>query len=192
MIKLQSLFRRKRPFNLSHQQSDSWLRRAEDAASLVDLIPDLGQPFRVVDVGAGDKKLATVLTRKYRIDYAGYDKLPQSADIRVWNANLGLPPDPGDVTFALGLLEYLEAPDKLIKGAASAAHYFIFSYVTSDSGLYSASRLGRLGWKTHHSILEIENMVTSAGLRIIKRLDNSDDNYSMWLTATLRSPSRSA
>ncbi|MBI2717624.1 MAG: hypothetical protein HY245_08725 [Rhizobiales bacterium] len=191
MIKLQSLFRRRRPFNLSDQRAEPWLRRAEDAVSLVDLIPDLAQPFRAVDLGAGDKKLSRILTGKYKIEYTGYDKFPQSDDIVVWNADLGLPPDLGDVTFALGLIEYLAAPRSLFQEAVSTGRYLIFSYVTSDSGLYSANRLEQLGWKTHHSISEIENMVTSAGLKIIKRRDNADDNYSLWLVSSVSSLSHS-
>ena len=185
MIKIQSLFRRKRPFNLSEQQASSWLRRAEDATRLVGLIPELEQPFRVVELGAGDKKLARVLTSKYKIQYSGYDKLPQSDDVQIWDAAAGLPPDLGDVCFALGLLEYLEALGRVFKEAASTGRYFIFSYVTSNSGLYNADRIERLGWKTHHSTSEIENMAESAGLNIIRRLDNTDDNYSLWLTASI-------
>ena len=147
-------------------------------------IPDLVQPVHVVDLGAGDKKLERTLASKYDIRYSGYDKHPQADDVQAWEANVGLPADLGDVCFALGLIEYLESPGRLFEHATASSRYFIFSYVTSDAGMYSATRIKRLGWKTHHSAAEIETMVRAAGLDILARVDNAVDHYSIWLTSS--------
>lgn len=183
-MNIRSLFRLKRPFNLAEQQASSWLRRAEDATRLIGRIPELVQPIHIVDLGAGDKKLERTLASKYDIHYSGYDKHPQADDVHAWEADAGLPADLGDVCFALGLIEYLEAPSRLLTHAAASCRYLIFSYVTSDAGLYTAARIEGLGWKTHHSVAEIETMVRTAGLDILARVDNTDDHYSIWLTSS--------
>jgi methyltransferase family protein len=190
-LNFRSLFRR-RPFNLAAQQSRSWLRRAEDAALLVARIPDLARPIRVVDLGAGDKKLAKALASHYDVRYTGYDKHPQSDDIEAWELRAGLPSELGDVCFALGLLEYVDALSDFFRQAAPSCRHFIFSYVTSDSGAYSAERRERLGWRTHYSAAEIERIVSAAGLDVLARVDNADDGYSIWLTASPRASERAS
>jgi hypothetical protein len=181
MLNIFSFLRRGKPYNLSDQAARSWRDRAAMASTLTAMIHPVPEVLRVVDIGAGDQKLKEVLERSFRISYSGYDILPQSGQVTPWNVENGLPPDLGDVLYALGLLEYLTSLQGVFDQIAERGRHFIFSYVTSDGGKYSDSHRERLGWKTNHSIHEIESMLATANLTIVKRVEMKSDFYTMWL-----------
>ena len=185
-MKLPAIFSRRKPFNLADQNAPSWQARTLAAVQIVQAVGDLKQPFKVVDIGAGDRKLEAALRGTFDLEYMGYDILPQSPSITYLNAETGLPPDLGDLTFALGLLEYLSAPEKVFAQIAANGRYLVFSYVTSDSGHYSPKDLARLTWKTHYSVAQITDLMRQAGLETVKRLDMFPEHYSIWLARPAR------
>lgn len=178
---LLDFFGKRKRFNLHDQKKDSWRARAEAAVAFIDLINDLPNPFKVVEVGAGDRKLERILKRSYSVNYSGYDLLPQSANVRKWDAKNGFPPDIGDVNFALGLLEYLETPELVFRSIGGTGSYVVFSYVAADQGHHDLSKRRSLGWASHLRVAEIEEIASRSGLFIVSRTDMSPESYSIWL-----------
>ena len=50
------------------------------------------------------------------------------------------------------------------------------------SKINSPADLKKLGWKTHYSVAQIENVLELAGLETVKRIDMTPEPYSLWLT----------
>jgi hypothetical protein len=161
-----------RPFNLDEAQADTWDARAAAATQLwIDALPRLRnggaalpQECSVADLGCGNERLADVLgTTGVPFRYQGYDLLPQSPTVQKLDLARDLPAGRADVTFALGLLEYLPDLTQFFARLRRSTRFAVISYVVADSGAYGKRDWVQRGWLHHYSSCQIVEQFTAAG-----------------------------
>ena len=157
-----------RRYNVATQ--DRWRPRAEAAVDLLlSFGPDAASveaPVRVSDYGAGNEVVGGLLTERapYPFVYSAYDLHPQQPSTTQLDVREGLPDDPVDVAFALGLIEYLPDSDPILERLAAQAGYVVVSYVEFDEARRPVSERAGLGWVRHQTGAQLEQALSQAGL----------------------------
>ncbi len=153
------------PYNLAEQTRSSWVERADAAASAIRNAVDPEGTITVADVGCGDRKLRTALTRELgdRLVYNGFDSLPQLPDVE--QLDLAQRPVPGrhTVVALLGVGEYIEDIPALLARVVESARFVCFTYTVADSGHYDAAQVAERGWKHHYAKHEMDAFARNAG-----------------------------
>jgi Methyltransferase domain len=162
----------RQPFNLDEWRAGTWDIRAEAATRMwsQEIIQArqrgaaLPAEWAIVDLGCGDQRLAGALVATgipHR--YQGYDLLPQSPTCKKLDLTRELPPGRADMTFALGLLEYLPDLPQFFNRLRKSTRWAIVSYVAADSGAYRAADAAKRGWLHHYRSTEIAEQFAAAG-----------------------------
>lgn len=161
----------RRPFNCSDQASPTWLERADLCADLVEILVADRQPnLSVADIGCGDQKLREALaSRGLKVDYTGYDLLPQTADVQRLDISLDAVPDGHDLAVLLGVIEYLQDLADVLARLANKVPLLILSLVFRQAETYSATALAELGWVNHLTAGELESMLLHSGYAVSAR-----------------------
>jgi hypothetical protein len=167
------------PFNLSTQ--GQWSERAERAVSLWEQHASDGAPVTVADLGAGNARIASLMTRP-GTTYIGYDLLPQHHAINQWDLRNGPPHPAVDVAFLLGVVEYLPLDNRLIEQLHDFTRQVVVSYVGLDETTISIrKRKEQLGWKRHESFTETERRFIDAGFRLVDKSTADEGLTRIWL-----------
>ncbi len=143
----------------------AWAARSRMAA---DLIP---AGARVLDLGCGAMHLEASLP--WGCEYQPLDVVARDARTLVCDLNQQTPPESAlrsaDFVTMMGVLEYLQAPDALMKTLAAAGKPLLCSYCASDQtgGLDRPA----LGWVNAFSHNELIRCAESAGYALQHKLD---------------------
>lgn len=168
-------------FNLSDQTRPSWLDRAELCAEMLNEICDSEAPLMLADVGCGDRKLEECLTGLgVRIDYRGYDLVPQSDAVRKLDISTESPEPGTDVIVLLGVVEYLADLEEVLRRLHGVTRWLVVSHVVSDFSDYSPQRLNELGWKQHLSQLDFECLLHDASFAVDKCVRTANGKTLLW------------
>jgi hypothetical protein len=184
-------------FNLHNQ--DRWRHRASAAVDLwltsSASLCDRTGPLRVTDLGAGGQLVGRLLQERarYSVEYRPYDLLPQNSNVTQLDVRDRLPNESAEVTFCLGLLEYLPASDPISHRLFDHARYVIASYVGFDPSRIPLERRIELQWVRHQSDEDFCRCFQSAGFRLKSMVTvepDTDDRYCLWMWEADRNGSR--
>jgi hypothetical protein len=160
--------RERRRYNCADQEK--WDERAGAAVQLwvergTGWRPSGGRAVRIADLGAGNERLRDVLASRVAepYEYRPYDLHPQRPTTRHVDLAEGLPADPFDVAFCLGVVEYLPLT-AFLERLRERCRFAIVSYAIADAPdrLSQDEREAR-GWRSHLTSDEFEREVTSRG-----------------------------
>ena len=159
----------RKPFNCADQATATWFERAQVCADLVGSIPcQLGTPLSLADIGCGDQKLRNALEpRGLLFSYSGYDLLPQTPDVDMFDVRRDALPRKHDVAIMLGVIEYLADLATVLAGLARDVRYLVVSHVVRQNDEYSAEHLTALGWLNHLAAGQLESMLKSSGFLVM-------------------------
>jgi len=166
-------------FNTKDQKKASWLHRAEMCA---DMIAQLRQrivdplecdALRIADVGCGDMKLKRALEeRGLRCHYDGFDLIPQSPDVKLFDVRRDELPARYTVVTLLGVIEYIEPLDEALKRLAGCTDSIVLSHVIRQDATYTPQKCKELGWINHLSQSELEGRLHRNRIDVLEtRLD---------------------
>jgi SAM-dependent methyltransferase len=175
-------------FNLHLQHDPSWQRRAEIAVDMW-LEPGgsragEGGTIRIADLGCGNERLRGVLTERIGqpFSYQGYDLQPQQSTTIRLDLARELPDGEFDVAFALGVVEYIPEPERLLAGLRAHCGALLVSYVVSDSpDRLTEEERGARGWRTHYTRAEFEAVCRRAGWELVSVELIEEGRTGVWL-----------
>lgn len=182
---------RRRRYNCEGQTDASWDERARAAVDMARTALDRRTgPLAVADLGCGNERLHPLLRARYgdRLTYQGYDLHPQGAtSIRLDVAHDDLPT--ADLTFVLGVVEYLEDPTTFLRRLARASSAAVVSYSVVDSAepLTDEQRRAR-GWCHHYTGDSFAELLRAAGFALIDTKRVSRGRTQLW-SCLRRTPS---
>jgi hypothetical protein len=177
------------PFNLDSIGSPRWDERARAA---VDLLSKHAPPsareraLRIADFGCGDERLRRTLESDFagRVDYVGFDLLPQTDSVVPIDLRRELPRRPFDVIFCLGLLEYVDDPRAFLQRVR--AQYpdalVVVSYAIYDSPrpLRRRERRAR-GWLTDYTRAGFARELDGCGFACLDETTVNEGRTGLWL-----------
>ena len=141
-----------------------WPERAEAAARLVGFLP-LQPGDSLIDLGCGHQTIRHLLPKFLR--YVPVDQRARSADCLVCDLNTHYPAGHHRVVVALGLIEYLDNPQRFLRLVSQQADFAVFSY-NSDP---DPERRKRQHWQPAIRPDILVAHIRSVGGRIRDRLD---------------------
>ncbi len=146
-----------------------WQYRSERAASFI------APGARLLDIGCGKMMIEGFLPE--RCTYIPHDVVARDERTRVHDLNAGdYPPFEGaDHISVLGVLEYLNEPEKFWAWLATAGARVIFTYVVLDTS-FPTDRRRAMGWFNEFSRNEIVAMAERAGFKLISEEAIPPDN----------------
>ena len=171
------------PYNLTEQARSSWVVRAETAAASIRAVVDANGPVSVADLGCGDGKLRTALEPLIgdRLQYKGFDILPQSPAVERIDLEHESVPGRHTVITLLGVSEYVTDMSKLLGRVAQSARFLCVSYTSSDSGSFDAAQVAERQWKHHHSKREVDAFARALGFRERSFTFLDDGKVGLWV-----------
>lgn len=170
-----------RSFNLSDPTRPSWLDRAEKCAEMLREICDGVTPVVLSDVGCGDRKLEVCLAElDVRVDYRGYDLVPQTDAVRKLDLSTESPEPGSDVIVLLGVVEYLADLAEVLRRLHGVTRWLVVSHVVSAFSDYSAQRLDELGRKHHLSQTDFECLLHEASFEVVKCVRTANGKTLLW------------
>jgi len=179
------------PYNLGDRGSPRWEERAEAAVELLarhaaGVTPDPVDGIRIADFGAGDERLRRVLAARLDLPHTctGFDLHPRRPTVLQIDLSRELPPQPFDVVFCLGLLEYVDPLPPFVTRLARRYPMLVVSYALFDAPRpLGAGERRRRGWLHDFTRAELDATFGRAGLvRQDFRLVN-DGRTGIWLLA---------
>jgi SAM-dependent methyltransferase len=174
-------------FNCGTQDRVAWDERADAAVALLASSRpslDTGGELRIADLGCGNQRLRRHLERRLgrSFEYAGYDLLPQSDDVRRLDVERALPDGRFDVVFCLGLLEYLRDVSSFARRLRGGCRAAVTSYVTAGTpGGLSRGQRRRHGWRSHHTESDLTGIFLSSGFERRAFTTVHDGATGIWL-----------
>jgi hypothetical protein len=173
----------RRQFNCDTPNSRSWHERAALAGHLLDVaFPEGNRALRLFDLGCGDTKLRTLLAAEgRRVDYVGYDLLPQSPDVSPLDLARDDIPGSADVAVVLGVFEYLPDTVAALTRIRRCAPWLIVSHAATDVRKMKPRRAKKLNWQTYVSTTEFERRLDMAGYQVVDRRITPDSKTCVWL-----------
>ena len=176
------------PFNCNDQSTAIWHERAAlcaDVLASLDCRQD--RELSIADVGCGDKKLQQALHRKgFTCRYQGYDILPQTREVLRFDVQTETLPSTYDVVVLLGVVEYLEHPERVFASLAQQAPWLLLSHVIRQGDYYTDARRAELGWRNHFTTEEITGMLKRSGLSVVRGEMTSDNRTLLMACRSLR------
>lgn len=141
-----------------------WSDRTNQANQLIMKLP-LKQGDSIADIGCGKQTLRKLIPNEIR--YIPIDKILRSQDTVLLDLNQSTPNQQYTVTVMLGILEYLDHPEILLKWCINNSSYLVFSFNDcSDS-----QRSARQHWKSNWSLEEVQQRVKTMGGFIQQTID---------------------
>ena len=141
-----------------------WTDRAQKAGQLIKGLP-LRQGDSLADIGCGLQTLRRLIPSQ--IQYIPIDKVQRSSDTIVLDLNQAAPNQQFSVTVMLGVLEYLERPEMMLKWCINNSSYFIFSF--NDCSDHQRSE--HQHWQSRWSLQDIRQRVNDMGGHIQREVD---------------------
>lgn len=152
-------------YNLVDQRDRGWSERAEACAALMArLLPPRAS---IADIGCGDCKLRSALAASgpgWR--YAGFDLLPQSDDVALFDVRRDALPGRFDAAVLLGVTEYLDDITAAIRRLGESCEWLFASHVLASGRSPSPARLAELGWISHLDGAGFTMAVRAAGFDV--------------------------
>jgi hypothetical protein len=123
------------------------------------------------------------------VDYFGYDLFPQcpeAARLDITHAHI---PIDVDAIVMLGVTEYMSDLFELFQRLRTQCRFLIASHVVANRGVYSKEDLERLGWLSHKTEQEFDDILLTCGFQIVDRIV-ADEVTCLWFCRTLLSDGR--
>lgn len=166
-------------FNTQDQKRTTWSHRAEMCADMIARLrqriaePLEREALRIADVGCGDMKLKRALEeRGLRCHYDGFDLIPQSPDVRLFDVRRDVLPTRYAVVTLLGVIEYIEPLDEALRRLADCTDFIVLSHVIRQDETYTPHKCKELGWINHLSQGELEDRLHRNRIDVLEtRLD---------------------
>jgi SAM-dependent methyltransferase len=177
------------PFNLDSIGSPRWDERASAAVELLSKHappPARERPLRVADFGCGDERLRRTLESDFagRVDYVGFDLLPETESVVPIDLRRELPRRPFDVIFCLGLLEYVDDPPTFLQRVRTQypEALVVVSYAIYDSPrpLRRRERRAR-GWLTDYTRARFGRELHGCGFASLDETSVNEGRTGLWL-----------
>jgi hypothetical protein len=178
--------RARRRFNCGDQER--WDERAQAAVELwveggSGWRPPGGLAVRIADLGAGNERLRNLLASRLADphEYLPYDLHPQRPTTSRVDLAEGLPADPFDVAFCLGVIEYLPLT-AFLERLRDQCRFAIVSYAIADAPdrLTQSEREAR-GWRSHLTSDEFERELSGCGFARKARVTVERERTGIWL-----------
>jgi len=145
-------------------QLGQWPERAQAAGALLGCC-GLGTGASVIDLGCGHQTLKSLLPSGVR--YVPVDRMARTPEVVVMDLNQRLPE--GDYTAAtlLGVIEYFDRPERLLRWAGEHCRFLVLSY----NDCSNPARRKKQHWRSPLSVAELEAAVLKVGGRIVEKHD---------------------
>lgn len=155
-------------FNCVDQPRTTWRERVDVCAEiLATLAAEDRRELSVADVGCGDQKLReAVHARGVRVRYAGFDLVPQSAEVQRCDVRRDRFTKARDVIVMLGVIEDLDGLPAALERLSVHAGHLVLSHVVRRGDQYTLAMLSRLGWINHLSENELASVLADSGRTI--------------------------
>jgi polysaccharide pyruvyl transferase WcaK-like protein len=141
-----------------------WPDRAKSASQLIKKLP-LKNGSSLADIGCGQQTLRSLIPSE--IKYYPIDKLQRSQDTIVLDLNEETPNQQFTITVMLGVLEYLNSPETMLKYCVNNSEYLIFSFNDCSDPQRSEPQ----HWKSRWSLQDINREVVNIGGQIKQVID---------------------
>ncbi len=173
-------------YNCGLQDRVSWDERAEAAVKLWNGAASVGALNRLLcigDFGCGNGRLEDVLKQglKNAYEYFGYDRFPQKEGVLAIDLENIMPARRHDLVFCLGLVEYLEDPEKFFLGLSRITSQAVVSAVVSDLGAYSRHDARDRGWRNYASAASMEALFQKCGFLVNEKTEIKQGKTMLWL-----------
>jgi hypothetical protein len=158
-------------YNIANQ--DRWEERSSVAVDLWTQHDHRWQEqdstLRVTDLGAGNERLRLLLRERlaYNVEYRPYDLHPQLTTTTRLDARSALPAHAADLTFALGLLEYIRRENDIVDRLRKHSKFAIVSYVGMSPSHIPLDRRRAHGWVRHQTLDEFVALFAMAGFQVL-------------------------
>ena len=143
-------------------QLGQWPERAQAAAALLAR-QGLGAGHSVIDLGCGHQTLKPLLPAG--VKYVPVDRIARTPEVTVVDFNERLPEGKYTSAALLGVIEYFDRPERLLRWAAENCQYLVLSY----NDCSNPARREKQHWRSTLSFEQLESTLAKLGGRILER-----------------------
>ena len=148
-----------------------WPARIELALNTLEKWIEKDCKYRIADYGSGQQTLKRLIKNDW--EYYPYDYYKRTSDTVFVNFNEELPTQKFDIIFCLGVLEYLDAPYKLLENIINNSRFAVLSY----SGFTTMKRRKENGWKNNLNLEEFEKKIIEFDAVLLDKVHNSNNQW---------------